>query len=172
MNIKFLAILSLSVLLFTCKNGEQTDESSTTDQNSSQNITAQDISNLDYTEFVLDPKAKKITNNWELYNEFQGQVNNIKAGDLTYLNYEKDAINAFFKGFKENIPDPLNNNAIIARITVIETNLHLVENISKLSTTTKEELIQGIKTYLIAATNLDFQINKIVEKESQQIEKS
>lgn len=168
MNIKFLGVLGLCILLFNCKNVEETDQNDVVDKNIDQNITAADISNLDFTEFILDPKAKKITDNWMIYNEFKDQVANIKAGDLSY---EQKTINDFFKGFKETVPDSLNTNAIIARITVIENSLYLIENISKLSTTTNEELMNSIKAYLIAASNLDFQINKVVEKESQQIEK-
>ncbi|WP_242202997.1 hypothetical protein [Aestuariivivens insulae] len=160
---KFLYILSLLVLLCSCKKQEATQTDNETEQTLNRSITESDVSKIKYTEFVLSPEAQKAIENWAEYSQLQEQIGYVKKGDLSYFNDNKKAIETLLKGLNKNIPDHLNDNAILARLKAIETITYKLEGLVQLSTSTKPELIDGIKELLIAVSNLDLQLNKLME---------
>lgn len=170
MKIKVLVTLSLIILLMSCKKTqEDTTENNTSD--TSQKITEKDLSNLDFIEFTLDVKTEKAVENWQEYNQIQDVVTNVKKGDLSFFRDNTDGIKNIFKDLLKNIPSEVNTNATLARIVALETKLYKLESISNLSTTSKEELSMVIEEFLESFSNLNFQMNKKIEKDNNQIEK-
>ena len=169
---KYLYILSLFLLFYCCKKKETSQTDNTIGQTLSQTINESDISKIKYTEFVLSSETLKAIENWIEYNQLQEQVDYIKKGDLSYFRDNNEAIVTLLKGLYKNIPESLNDNAILARIKAVETTLYKLEGLVKLSTTTKPELVNGIKELLIAVSNLDLQLNKFIEfKRNESIQK-
>ena len=171
MTIKLLSALSLFVIFFSCKNSEGNQDAGIIEEDQYQEITENDISKLNYVEFVLSPETNKITEDWMEYIQLQEQVALIKTGDLSYLNDNKKAIETLFKDLVKTIPEKLNNNSILARIKAVETKLYKLESFANLATTSKSDLRLTIKEFLISISNLDLQMNKIIELENQNIEK-
>ncbi|MFI1771151.1 hypothetical protein [Thalassobellus citreus] len=171
MNIKFLTALSLFVIFFSCKQKEETNLEDNKDNTTISGISEKDISKLNYIEFTLDEKTEKAIEDWNEYKELQIIVTNVKKGDLSYFDNEEDPIKELMKNAKQTIPSIVNTDPIIARITVLETKLYKLEDVSTLLSTSKKELLESIKEFLESFSNLNFQMNKKIENDNQNIEK-
>jgi hypothetical protein len=173
MTLRFLSILGLTILLFSCKKTVENNPINDTQEPISKALSETDISKIDYTEYVLDSKTKNATEPWLKYKEMEDVVMNVKQGDLSYFhdNDRENIMRNYFIALKKAIPDTLNTPAILSRILVLETKTHKLESISNLSTTTEIELNQTIKEFLVSFSNLNLQMNKKLEKDSQNIEK-
>ena len=142
-----------------------------TEQNKSQEITEQDISKLKYVEYILDSKTVDFVQDWSEYVQLEEVIENVKKADLTYFNDNEKAIQLQLKELKQNIPDNLKSESILSRLLVLETKLLKLESLSNLTTTSKEELLENIKEFLVSFSNLSFQMNKKVEFDNRSIEK-
>lgn len=170
MKIKVLVTLSLITMVMSCKNIQEDTTENYTDNNG-EKITEKELSNLDIIEFTLDVKTKKAIENWEEYNQLQEVVKNVKKGDLSFFIDNTEVIKTLFKDLLKNIPSEVNTNATLARIVALETKLYKLESLYNLSTTSKEELSTVIKEFLQSFSNLNFQMNKKLEKDYNDIEK-
>lgn len=169
MKIKTISIISLFIVLSSCKQTE--DNAGANDsQNSSQELSQKDISKLDFVDFGLDEKTEKAIENWQEYYQLQDAINNVKKGDLGFFN-NNEVIETLLKDLKKNIPKAVNTPATLARIQVLETKIYKLESASNLLTTTKNELMGCVKEFLEAFSNLNFQMNKKLEKENNTIQK-
>ncbi|MDO5978556.1 hypothetical protein [Flavivirga spongiicola] len=171
MRIKTLVILSLLVIFFSCKKDQESNTGDNTGDIENKEITAKDISKIDYIEFALDLKAENAIKDWQQYYELQDVIINIKEGDLSFFNDNNDAIKTLLKELKVNIPKEIKAPSILARIIALETKLYKLESLSNLSTTSKKELIANIKDFLVAFSSLNLQINKKIEFDTRKIEK-
>jgi hypothetical protein len=171
MNAKFLDILCLLIICFSCKNTQEENPREVVEEKQSEAITESDISKLDFIEFVPSQETEKITENWLEYIQLKEQVSLIKKGDFSYFNDNKEAVDELFKSIIETIPEELNNSSILARIKTVETKLYKLGSFANLETTSKKELLLTIKEFLISISNLDLQMNKTIELENQNIEK-
>jgi len=171
MNIKFLTTLSLFVIFFSCKQKQENKLEENNEKTTVNDITEKDISKLSYIEFTLDKKTEKAIEDWNEYKELQIIVTNVKKGDLSYFDNEEDPIKELIKNAKQTIPSIVNTNPTLARITVLETKLYKLENVSTLLSTSKKELLESIREFLESFSNLNFQMNKKIEKDNQKIEK-
>ncbi|AUP79046.1 hypothetical protein [Flavivirga eckloniae] len=171
MHFKTLSILSLLVIFMSCKKTQDSNVEINVENTNSKEVTEKDISKIDYVEFDLDLKAEDIVKNWLGYSDLQENISNIKKGDLTFFKDNEESINALLKELKSGIPKEIKVPSISARVTVLETKLHKLKSLSNLSTTSKEELIDTIKDFLISFSSLNLQVNKKVEFDSRKIEK-
>lgn len=162
---KLTYIVSLLLLFIACKKAATSSSDVASKQNTSTTITESDISKMKFTEFVLSQETKTVVESWTEYAQLQEQVGYVKKGDLSYFNDNKKSIETLLKGLKDNIPETFSNNSILARIKIVETSIYKLESLVRLSTTTKPELMDGIKAFLIAISNLDNQLNKVIEHE-------
>ena len=156
-------LLGLLIFFFSCKKQNTSETDNLTEVAQDKTVTESDISKIKYTEFVLSPETQKAIENWVEYNQLQEQVGYVKKGDLSYFNDNKKAIETLLKDLNKNIPEGLKDNSILARLKVVETNTYKLESLVQLTTTTKPELTEGIKDFLIAVSNLDLQLNEVIE---------
>ncbi|WP_296386623.1 hypothetical protein, partial [Winogradskyella sp.] len=126
---------------------------------------AKAIENFDYTDYVLSENAEKVVANWEKYQEFAIQISYLKKADLSFFNGDKILLKTFIKEFKVGIPDTLQTNPIVSRQVIIETKLlKLNENLTIDNIDGKTKLL-GVKDVLIAFSDLNYQINKKLERD-------
>ena len=168
---KILFVISLFILCFSCKKTQENTSADTTEQSNSQEITEKDISNIKYVEYALDSKTEDTIEDWVEYSQLQDIITDIKKGDLSFFNDNKTVIKLLLKELKSNMPEQVNSASISARILVLETKLYKLESLSNLSTTSKEELLDVIKEFLVSFSNLNLQMNKKIEFDSRSIEK-
>ncbi len=128
-------------------------------------ITAKAIENFDYTDYALSAEADKAIANWEEYKELAIQINYLKKADLSFFNGEKKLLKTFIGDFRANIPDQLRSNPIVSRTVIIETTLlKLNENLT-IDNIDEQVKLLGVKEVLESFSNLNYQINKKLERD-------
>jgi len=169
---RILRILSLFFCLVSCNSNTTKVESQNvaeTDVNA--NITINEIANLDFVEFILDDKVEKHIEGWEKYFELERHVINVKQADLSFFKNNNEILVAFILDMQSTLPENVNSNSILSRVTALETKMYKLESAINLSNVHKEDLILAIKEFLVSYSNLNFQINKKFEREAQNIQK-
>lgn len=133
-------------------------------------ITAKDIEKLRYTDYILSADAKAATATWQKYNDLEAQIELLRKGNLSFFKTEKPLLKTFMEDLKKEQPAAVKSPAIDARILVLETQLLKLQSYSTLSNIKKADILKTIKDFLISFANLNLQINKKLEFESQIIE--
>lgn len=170
--LSFLLILFLGNTLHSCKKEVELPENNTNtqlDENKVASITPKDISNLKYTEYALSNAAENATKDWLKFQELYTQIESLKKGNISFFTDEKDVIQAFLTDLQNEVPPILDENSIKVRLVSLSTAIYKLEGSFRFDSSDKEVLLENIKDLLIAHTNLIFQINKKLEKDSQNI---
>lgn len=166
----FCACMLLMVLSCQRTGQTPTDENGTTDLKHV--VTEKDIQQLNYVDFSLDDRVIPIVEPWKPFNQLQTIIDNTKKGDISYFKTDgKKNLKTLISDLRKSIPDTLNTSSIIARIRVMETKLFKAESLANLSTTKKQDLLESLKEVLVSYSNLNFQLNKKMENDSQNIER-
>jgi hypothetical protein len=171
--IKIFTFLSITLFILSC-NPDVKNESAIVDEITtidSSIITANDISKIKFTEYALSKITQNKTINWQKFNELSNKIELLRTGDLSFFRDDKAILEGFIADLRNEIPESLNTQSILVRLTVIETVFLKLEGLASLKTAKKEKLLMAIKDVLLSYTNLIFQMNKKFEKESQKIEK-
>jgi hypothetical protein len=171
MSIKTLSVLCLLTLFVSCKKTQENDTSNTIEKQQIQAITEQNLLKLKYADYVLDFKTEEAIKDWQEYFQLQEVINKVKKADLSFFNDNEENIKILISKLKENIPNQVNSEGVLARLLVLETKMLKLESLSNLSTTTKQELISIIKEFFVSFSNVNFQMNKKLEFDNQLIEK-
>ena len=95
-------------------------------------------------------------------NEFIEQLN---SNDYSSLIDNKKFLLRFFRGIKFSIPDEINKPEIKSRLTVIETDFIMFESMLSNYEIEKEIKIKMVKKINNSFSNLNFQIDKLLEKQ-------
>jgi len=134
-------------------------------------VLAKDIDNIKYTEFALSNLSENATENWLKFHELQEEIVILKKGELSFFKDDKAILVSLITDLKNEIPKDLNTSSILVRLSVLETAMFKLEGISSLSNVNKEVILTAIKDVLVANSNVILQMNKKLEKDSQNIEK-
>lgn len=168
-------IVLCSIILcmnLSCDKTAQSKESVLQNANSKEfKVSAKDINQIKYTEFVLSNLSKKSTEDWLKFQELHEGIILLKRGDLSFFKDDKAILKVFITDLKNEIPKTLNKLPILVRLSVLETTMFKLEGTSNINNVKKELLLNAIKEVLVAYSNIILQINKKFEKDSQQIEK-
>jgi hypothetical protein len=116
-------------------------------------------------ESIYDVKYNSSIEEWINYfelNEFIGQLN---SNDYSSLIDNKKFLVKFFKGIKFSIPDEINKPEIKSRLTVIETDFMRFESMLSNYEIENEIKIKMVKKINNSFSNLNFQIDKLIEKQ-------
>jgi hypothetical protein len=168
---KILSLLCLLFCLLACNQAENENASDSQNKADSLKVTKEDISKLNFIEFVLDEKAEKLFENWTSYSDLDNHISDLKQGDISFFKENPELLNALLKDFKETLPEQINSPAILARIKELETKIYKLQSIANITNGNKNALYPVIKELLISFSNFNLQINKKFEKESQNIQK-
>lgn len=167
-----LAYLLLSLLVFmSCNKSSQEQDATQKVTKTEYQLSKQDIEAIDYIDYDLSSTAKKATENWKNYTELQNLITSIKDTDLSYFQTDKEIHVSLFNDLISSIPDRIQSQPIEARIKTLQTKFFKFRSAVTLTTTTKQELTAVIKEFFISFSNLNLQINKKLEKESQDVSK-
>lgn len=166
---KYLSIFLCLFLLTACK--KQVEQVA---DNSEQTATVTDslklaLTKFRYPDYRLDSKALPTVSQWPAYTQLQGVVDQVKVGDLSFFKENKELLDAMVNDLKTTMPEAFNNEAVMARLTIVETFGYKLENEVMLSRINPETLELAAKEFLVSVSNLNFQINKKFEKEAQNI---
>tara|TARA_Y100000766_G_scaffold158866_1_gene136602 strand:+ start:29 stop:520 length:492 start_codon:yes stop_codon:yes gene_type:complete len=153
---KFIFLLFISFI--SCKeisNEVQIDDPNSTVINYSE-INFESIYELKY-----DSSIEQWINYFEL-NEFIEQLN---SNDYSSVIDNKKFLLRFFKGIKFSVPDKINKPEIKSRLTVIETDFMRFESLLSNYEIDSEEKTKMVKKINNSFSNLNFQIDKLLEKQ-------
>jgi hypothetical protein len=129
-----------------------------------------DIQKINFTEFVLDSKSENQLN-WLKYIEMDSKVEELKNGDFSHFKTDKKIVETLMDEFTNTLPLHLNEESIQARILIVKTMYLKLNNIINMSTSTEDETKKAIQDFLISFSNLNYQINKKFERDSQNVTK-
>ena len=167
----FVCFLILALHIQCKDNNKENNTDVQVNSNTTQRITAKDISQIKYTEYVLSDLAKEKTNDWLKFNLLSTEIKNLKNGDLSFFTDDKTILQGFVDGLISETPELLNVSSIMVRISVVKTAMYKLEETSTLTQTGQQPIFNNIEDLLLAYNHLLLQINKRVEKESRHIEK-
>ncbi|WP_104734915.1 hypothetical protein [Hanstruepera ponticola] len=159
------------ICLISCQDSNKQDVEVNIEQNSQTLISQADIENLKYIEFLPDIKVKKQISGWEKYSELDRIVEDVKAANLSFFKGNSEIVNALCEELKSTIPESMNTPQIFSRVVALETKIFKLENFANQSNPKKELVLGAVEEFLIAFSNFNLQMNKKIEKESQNIQK-
>ncbi|SEP71094.1 hypothetical protein SAMN05421824_0121 [Hyunsoonleella jejuensis] len=169
MVLRLFIIFCCFVVIIACNNKPQQTEDTSNKTNTTDVLTETDIAKLKYIEFALDPKVEVLTEPWQPYSRLKTAITNIKTANFSFFDEDEQAIFQLVKELRKDIPDTLKTQSVLSRITIVENMLYKLDETYKLNTTTKSELAASTKELLVAYSNLNFQLNKKLEKDNQKI---
>lgn len=171
MTFKILITLSILLSFSACKKTQDTDVEIEIEETTSQNLSEKSITQLKYVEYALDTKTEKAIEDWAEYFQLETHINNVKKGDLGFF-YDNDKnIKTLLRDLKKDIPEEVNSDATLARISALETHLYKLKSLANLESTSKDELLLTIKDFLISFSNFNFQMNQKIEADGINIAK-
>ncbi|MGC6432039.1 MAG: hypothetical protein ACON5F_13420 [Jejuia sp.] len=173
--LKPLNLLLLFLVLSACKTEPQdnaeTTEVETIETETTTVISETDIAKLNYIEFDLDSKVEAIVEVWEPYFELSTAIGNFKKADFSFYEKDEKAVSELIKNMRKTIPDTLDTQGILSRITIVESMLYKLKESYNVPNATKEEVGETLKELFVSYSNLNFQLNKKLEKDSQRIDR-
>lgn len=124
---------------------------------------------INYSEINLESiyKIKLYSNidEWINYMELNEYVNQLNLNDYSTLIDNKKYLIRFFNGIKNTIPTEINKPEIKSRLTVIETDFLRFESMLSSYESNEEEKVKMVKKINNSFSNLNFQIDKLTEKQ-------
>ena len=124
---------------------------------------------INYSEISLESiyKIKLYSNidGWINYIELNEYINQVNLNDYSSLIDNKKYLNRFFNDIKNTIPTDINKPEIKSRLTVIETDFMRFESMLSNYEIEKEIKIKMVKKINNSFSNLNFQIDKLLEKQ-------
>lgn len=169
MKLQLLYIISFCFIVMGCNNKPQQAAEAKGESSESAIITEADIEQLNYLEFDLDTKVEVLAEPWQPYTRLKTAVESVKKANFSFFEEDEQAVFLLVKELRNTIPDTLKTQAVLSRITIVENMLYKLDETHALHTTTKPELAAAIKELLVSYSNLNFQLNKKIEKDGQRI---
>ena len=116
-------------------------------------------------ESIYDVKYNSSIEEWINYFELNEFIEQLNSNDYSSLIDNKKFLVKFFKGIKFSIPDEINKPEIKSRLTVIETDFMRFESMLSNYEIENEIKIKMVKKINNSFSNLNFQIDKLIEKQ-------
>ena len=101
---------------------------------------------------------------WNGYIELSEYINQFNSSDFSLLIDNKKYMVSFFTELKNSIPELINKPEIYSRLTVIETDFLKFESMISNFSLKNEEKLKMVKKINNSFSNLNFQIDKLIEK--------
>lgn len=114
---------------------------------------------------IYEVKYYSSIEQWINYFELNEFIEQLNSNDFSSLIDNKKFLLRFFKGIKFSIPDEINKSEIKSRLTVIETDFMRFESMLSNYEVNNEIKIKMVKKINNSFSNLNFQIDKLLEKQ-------
>ena len=163
--------LILVLCLLSCQDNDSETSQLTNEKAINELVSKADIDALKYTDFVADAQVEKAVSGWAKYRELSSIILDVKSGNLSFFKSNKEIVATLNNELKSTVPEVVSSPLILARIVAVETKMYKLEGVINLSSPTKESILETVKELLVAYSNLNLQMNKQLERESQRIQK-
>lgn len=160
------------ILSVSCKkNNKEVNEDITAEILDSTSISKEDLKQINFTDIGLDIKTDKVMASWQPYITIADAVESLKQADFSFFTADIEVFNSAIKDLENTIPEPIKTQSIQARVLALKTQLLKLKGLVALQAISKKEKLLAVKEVFVAFSNLNLQINKKVEKDSQNIER-
>ena len=166
-----LAVISILLNTHCKKNNSEEINADTSSEVQNAVITEKDITTLNITEFALSDQSESIAESWDKFKTLLNHMEDLKKGSFSFFKDDKALLQSFLTDLKVEIPEKLNKPSVLVRISAYETVLYKFDEAANIQNSNKEVLLNNIKDILLSFNNLVYQINKEVERDSQNIVK-
>ncbi len=163
-------LLLLVCFFWSCKKNTTQETENAQSSADSMVVSKIDIQKINFTEFVLDPQSEKQLN-WLKYYEMENIMGELKKGDLSHFRTDKKIVETLMSEFTNTLPLHLNEESIQARILIVKTMYLKLNNVINMSTSNLDDIQKALKDLLESFSNLNYQINKKFERDSQNVSK-
>ena len=162
-----LAFLNICFLVLINCGKNKTENGSVEAKNANQEvkITARAIDNFDYSDYALSNDAEVSVADWEKYQELAIQISYLKKADLSFFNGDNELLKKFLDALKISVPKDLKTNPVTSRITILETTILRLNDNLTLDNIPGKDKLDGIEEVIVAFSNLNYQINKKLERD-------
>ena len=133
-------------------------------QKDNPNSTTINYSEINF-ESIYEVKYNSSIEQWINYFELNEFIEQLNSNDYSSFIDNKKFLLRFFRGIKFSIPDEINKPEIKSRLTVIETDFMRFESMLSNYEIEKEIKIKMVKKINNSFSNLNFQIDKLLEKQ-------
>ena len=103
---RVLFILGVLFCCISCKKQEESKVRNKIQEETVSQITKEDISKLNYREFILDAKAEKSLESWQKYYELDNIINNVNQANLAFFKNNNEILIAFIDDFCRSMKQP------------------------------------------------------------------
>lgn len=167
MKITAIILFICSFLILGCTDEKKvtTEVEDTESHSQDYKITAKTIEDIEYKDYALSPEAEAVVVSWAEYQELSKQIGFLKKGDFSFFNDDIAVLQKFIKDFKASMPNEFRTNPITSRNAIIETTLLKLNECLTLDNIERSDKILGIKEVFVAFSNLNYQINKKLERD-------
>lgn len=166
MKLKLFFISVLSLFLFKCEDDKATSEGEESNNKPKKSIiTEEAIESFEYTDYVLSTEGETAVSDWDKYQELSIQINYLRKADISFFNGDKELLQKFVQEFRLGIPKDLKTNPIISRVAIIETAILRFSDNLTLDNIPDQDKLNSVKEVLVAFSNLNYQINKKLERD-------
>ena len=168
---KYSLLFLCMISLLACQSEPKTEsQESAQEVTSTAALSQADIDAINYKDYVLSAEAKSALESWKSYSELTQHINALKKANLSFFKSEEALMIAFIEEFKTGMPEVINTESIKARVLVVENDLLKMQSLANLTNIKKPEVLKAVEDLFSAYANLNLQINKKFELESQNIE--
>ena len=155
---KLTSYLIFSCFIIVCCNQDIKEKTQSLSKEKEINFTK-----LEFSE-IYQSSNDLILEKWNNYNELSEYINQFNSSDFSLLIDNKKYMEKFFIELKNSIPESINKPEIYSRLTVIETDFLKFESMISNFPLKNEEKLTMVKKINNSFSNLNFQIDKLIEK--------
>lgn len=166
MKTKPFLIITCFFLSFACGSDSKSKVQSELDPSEiTSGVVLNDIESLNYIDYALSTEGEEAVLEWEKYQELAIQINYLKQGDVSFFKGERELLLTFITDLETSIPKDLETNPISSRVAVVITALLKLNDDLSLDNIEPSAKLASIKLLLVSFSNLNFQINKKLERD-------
>ena len=154
-------LIKISIILISIVSCKEVVIQEIKDNSSSKIINYSEIT----LESVYEIKLYSNIDEWINYVELNDYINQLNLNDYSTLIDNKQYLIRFFNGIKNTIPTEINKPEIKSRLTVIETDFLRFESMLSNYESNDKAKIKMVKKINNSFSNLNFQIDKLTEKQ-------
>jgi len=113
----------------------------------------------------LNPKAREFVEDWPIFQDFETELSSLDRSRLDALKTKSEKLLAHSDSLAKHIPDTLFSNAIQSRLTIVRTQIHLLQQEVNKGNPNTENIERSLNNTLKSVNNFIQQINEKIQKD-------
>ena len=165
---KFPLFVIIFLCLLSCKSEAEDSQNS---NDSKDSVSYDKKIEIDTRGFDLEPEAKKYASNWLEFITAQNEVKKLENTTTRKVMNNATAISQIMNSLSISLPDSLRAVPVEARLNVLKTKAHLLEQYSKKQQPDVKDIDRTAREIYLEFNNLKLQMNELFLKTLEDFEK-